>query len=236
MKNKLNYEEDSISRNDGVQASERISDADYYPNNNSFMTLQPYSRAKGKKGTGHTIDTGNSLKLPTINFKGRVSSNSALSKIGPMPDESHRTMGNKSEMSIGIKSNTKRSGIIRDTESRIRGEDELGEINSYANNESIDASDQNILDSNRADFSDGYRYRPQHNKPAPSMTTRAVSKQLKTNLHRISIDEEQNSREDDDDWDMGDVQNPQNAASERVDDMAQPQNQNQTVDTPEQPE
>jgi hypothetical protein len=55
-------------------------------------------------------------------------------------------------MTIGIKSNTKRSGIIRDTESRIRGEDELGEINSYAHNESMDASDHNILDSNRADF------------------------------------------------------------------------------------
>lgn len=169
MKNKLNYEEDSFSRNaDGVQASERISDGDYYPNSNSFITLQPYSRAKGKKGNGQSIDTNNTLKLPTINFKGRISSNSALNKIGPIVDESHRTIGNKSEMSIGIKSNTKRSGIIRDTESRIRGEDDLGEINSYVNNESMDASDHNILDSNRADFSDGYRYRPQHNKPTPS--------------------------------------------------------------------
>ena len=207
MKNKLNYEEDSFSRNaDGVQASERISDGDYYPNSNSFLTLQPYSRAKGNKGNGQSKETGNTLKLPTINFRGRISSNSALNKIGPIGDDSHRTIGNKSEMTIGIKSNTKRSGIIRDTESRIRGEDELGEINSYAHNESMDASDHNILDSNRADFQDEYRYRPQHNKPAPSNTTRTRSKQLKTNLHRISIDEEieQNSREDDD-WDMADV-------------------------------
>ena len=153
MKNKLNYEEDSFSRNaDGVQASERISDGDYYPNSNSFLTLQPYSRAKGNKGNGQSKETGNTLKLPTINFRGRISSNSALNKIGPIGDDSHRTIGNKSEITIGIKSNTKRSGIIRDTESRIRGEDELGEINSYAHNESMDASDHNILDSNRADF------------------------------------------------------------------------------------
>lgn len=97
MKNKLNYEEDSFSRNaDGVQASERISDGDYYPNSNSFLTLQPYSRAKGNKGNGQSKETGNTLKLPTINFRGRISSNSALNKIGPIGDDSQRTIGNKS--------------------------------------------------------------------------------------------------------------------------------------------
>lgn len=76
-----------------------------------------------------------------------MSSNSALNKVGPQ-----------------MTSNTKRSGIIRDSESRIRGEDELGEINDHINNESINASDQNILnsrgDESPNDFGDGFRYKP----------------------------------------------------------------------------
>ena len=48
VKNKLNFEEEDLQN--GVQASERISETDYYPDKSGFITLQPYSRAKNRLG------------------------------------------------------------------------------------------------------------------------------------------------------------------------------------------
>ena len=97
---------------------------------------------------------------------------------------------------MSITGRSRMSGIIQDTESRIRGEDDMGELNDDDFNlESLDPSAHNTLDSNRnqnqVDFSDGYRYKPKHQ-------TLQTGRSLQVNrLQNIggSIDEDEDERE-----------------------------------------
>lgn len=133
------------------------------------------------------------LQLPPIRF----------TPVAPVPLSGRRDMTPQAPLtgrrnfqngnSITVRS--RMSGIIQDTESRIRGEDDLGELNSNDFNlESQDPSAHlNTVDSGRqqnlGDFSDGYRYKPQHN------TGRSIQPKVISQL-RDSIDEEQESEKD----------------------------------------